>query len=394
MKKANLLTCKTHPNQRLNKFCKEVNCWIRLCTKCATEAHKGHQVIDYTNLSNEAKNAKEKLLQAKKGDLISLKRILSNMSMLEGQLKEAEEKHKEDKRLAEMHLFSKIEKVAEEGESKFKQLTETLQKLQKALNEFYDAQAQEVTKIPQLADAVISQGTTEDIKTFLEMCQQGIESNSEILAYKKDVDLIRENIQKYSSQNPFDFAFKLDESITLSQLPDISSEKSFKETLSRTLTSTDLPILNKKTLPIQTSNAKENKSIKNGRHSRIKSALANDFSSMIGTSMTTRNVNKLPVNLTSRGMPSKRLTSSRVSLCDTISRPNAISSKTVARKPQASSVKSAVKKSQIHEKAKQANVTKIEELKVIKKALIELKDQLKKMAEEMKGKSVVCIISE
>jgi hypothetical protein len=307
-------------------------------------------------------------------------------------LKEAEKRHKEDKKLAEIHILSKIEKAAEEEESKFKQLTEILQKVQRTLNEFNDTQTQELTKIPQLADAVITQGTTEDIKTFLEMCQQGVESNSEVFAYKKDVDSLRESIQKFSSQNPFDFAFKLDESITLSQLPDVSSERSFKETLSRTFTSTDLPILNKKTLPIQTGNAKDNKSTTNGRHARIKSALPDDFSSMIGASMTTRNVNKLPTNLTSRGMPSKRFTSSRVSLCDTMSRPKAVSSMVVTRKQQVSSVKRTMKKNQVQGKTKQVNGAKIERLKLMKKALIELKNQLKEMAEEMKGKIITSTI--
>lgn len=387
MKKAGLPLCKIHPDQRLLKFCKNLGCWTRLCSKCVVDFHRGHQVVEYTNLSNEARSVKEKLLQARKGDLISLKRILSNVSKLETQLKEAEERRKEDKKLAETHLLSKLQKVAEDESLKFGQLSETLRRLQKALSDTHESQAQEVAKIPELADAVISQGTMEDLRTFFEMCQQGVESNSEIYEYKRNADSLREGVQRFASQSPFDFAFRLDDSITLSQLPETSlnSERSLKETLSRTLTSKELPVLKTQNPPPDTKGAK---SATNGRHTRIKSAAANDFSSLASTSMTTRNVSKISANLTHKGMPSKRLTSSRASLCDTLNSSRVLGPsgvKTSLRKP-VKPVKKPVKKEQ--GRAKQST-QKVEKLKAMKRVVEELKNRLKMMVKEVKERAII-----
>lgn len=403
MKKAKLLNCKVHPEQKLHKFCKNSGCWIRLCPKCAIESHKGHKVIEYGSLSSEVRNAKDKLLQARKGDLISMKRIMSNVSTLESQLKEVHEKHREDKKLAETHILSKIERIAEENEAKFKQLTETFQKIQRTLDESYNAQAQELSKIPQLADAVITQGTIDDLRTFFEMCQQGVESNSEIFEYKKSADSLRENIQKFSMQSPFDFVFKLDESSTPFQCVEssLNSEKSYKETFNRTLTSIELPTYNNHAI-----NSKSKKNVINARHTRIRSALPDEFSSTVSSSLTTRNLNKLSSNSTYRGMPSRRLNSSRASLCSTLSKPR--TSTTSAKYSGNMSMRTingqqsnqkTVRKSNVQSKVLTAsNKTKnsldsgkVDKLKKMKNVIVELKNQLKLIVREVKNKGKPCI---
>eukprot|EP00826_Nyctotherus_ovalis_P009785 TRINITY_DN1258_c0_g2_i1.p1 TRINITY_DN1258_c0_g2~~TRINITY_DN1258_c0_g2_i1.p1 ORF type:complete len:580 (+),score=139.77 TRINITY_DN1258_c0_g2_i1:89-1828(+) len=287
MKKPNLPACKAHQNQRLTKFCKNTNCWSRICPKCAIESHKGHQVVEYTILSKEARNAKEKLLQARKGDLVSLKRILDTVNTLSTQLKEAEEQQKEDKKLAEAYLLSKIEKAAEESTSRLSQLSETLHKLRKSLKASHDTQEHELQKIPQLADAVMAQGTAEDLKTYFEMCQQGVKSNSEIFEYKRNATLVREAVQRFAEVKPFDFAFRLDEFITLPPMPEDSfnSERNFKATLSRTFTTAELQTYKNPSI------AKGNKSTK---HTRIKSSVP-------------ANLSKLP--LTFKAAPHKPTTS-------------------------------------------------------------------------------------
>jgi len=201
--------CDTHPGKQLNKFCKNSNCWMRVCSRCIGEIHKGHKVIEYNALIHEAMNVKENLLQIKKGDLLSLKRIINNTVILQTQLKEAQRKLKEDKKLAETHVLNKIQAIADESEEKHKELNGILNKLHDKLKNIHNVQGQELSKIPELANAVIAEGTIEDLRTFFEMCQQGSESNTEILQYRKRTDKLRKSIEEYAMQSPFQFLFKL-----------------------------------------------------------------------------------------------------------------------------------------------------------------------------------------
>ena len=213
MSKLKSSKCDHHPNQKQDKFCKNNGCWTRLCSKCASESHKGHRIVDYVTLTQEALSVKENLLQVKKGDLMSLKRIMNNVASLQSQLKEVQEKRNEDRKLSETHIITKIESIAKEGDTKFKELEKMIEKLHKQLKDSHNSQAQELTKIPELADAVITEGTIEDLKTFFEMCQQGIESNMEIRDYKKTADSLRENVENFAMQNPFQFVFNTEKSL-------------------------------------------------------------------------------------------------------------------------------------------------------------------------------------
>jgi len=213
MDKLSLPVCEVHADQKLNKFCKNNDCWIKVCGQCANELHKGHRIVDYTTLTHEAMSVKENLIQVKKGDLMSLKRIMNNVAGLQSQLKDARERYKEDRRISELHLISRIEHVAKEEENKFKELDAMIMKFHKKIKETHNIQAQELEKIPELANAVVIEGTIDDLKTFFEMCQQGIESNTEILEYKKKADILREDVEDFVMQNPFQFAFNFNRSL-------------------------------------------------------------------------------------------------------------------------------------------------------------------------------------
>lgn len=213
MDKSSPPMCEIHTEQRLARFCKNSDCWIKVCPQCANEGHKGHRIVEYETLTHEAMSVKENLIQVKKGDLLSLKRIMNNMAGLQSQLKEARERYREDKRVSELHILSRIENVAREEENKFKELDTLLAKFHKKLKETHNNQAQELDKIPELANAVVAEGTIDDLKTFFEMCQQGIESNTEILEYKKRADVLREDVEDFVMQNPFQFAFSFNRSL-------------------------------------------------------------------------------------------------------------------------------------------------------------------------------------
>eukprot|EP00826_Nyctotherus_ovalis_P001299 TRINITY_DN10191_c0_g1_i9.p1 TRINITY_DN10191_c0_g1~~TRINITY_DN10191_c0_g1_i9.p1 ORF type:complete len:486 (+),score=89.87 TRINITY_DN10191_c0_g1_i9:73-1530(+) len=205
--------CKKHAGQKQRKFCKSTECWTRVCPKCAGEEHKEHDVIEYSNLLQEAKNAKEVLIQAKKGDLMSIRRISESTSAFKAQLHEIQLRRREEARLAIINITARINKVADETGQRFEELLNNVLNLEDALENSYHTQMQEVSKIPKLADAVISMGTTDDLRTFFEMCQEGSETNAEVLEYKQAADGIRQNIEELAMTDPLSFVFGFDKSI-------------------------------------------------------------------------------------------------------------------------------------------------------------------------------------
>ena len=205
--------CNEHIGQKKPKFCMNLDCWKKICSKCATERHKGHNVIEYANLPREAKSVKEILIQSKKGDLMSIRRIIESINSFKIYLHEVKTKRKEEARLAVMNITERINKVSEETNQRFEELHNSILYFEETLKESYETQAQEVSKIPELADAVISMGTVDDLKTFFEMCQEGSETNAEVMKYKKTADYIRQNIEEFAMTDPLSFVFGFDKSI-------------------------------------------------------------------------------------------------------------------------------------------------------------------------------------
>eukprot|EP00826_Nyctotherus_ovalis_P038306 TRINITY_DN3582_c0_g1_i6.p1 TRINITY_DN3582_c0_g1~~TRINITY_DN3582_c0_g1_i6.p1 ORF type:complete len:752 (-),score=224.72 TRINITY_DN3582_c0_g1_i6:89-2344(-) len=205
--------CSVHCGKRLEMFCEEFGCWKRVCARCVQEFHQGHRVIAYSELTNEAKSQKEKLIRAKKGDVMSLKKILEALDSLQIQLGTAQRRKKIEAKQAEINIAARIQKAVKDGESRFMELYEELLKVKTTLKECFDMQSQEVMRIPELADAVIAQGTLEDLQTFFEMCQNGVESNIEIVNYKKNVDWLRKNVEDFITINPLNLLFGFDKSI-------------------------------------------------------------------------------------------------------------------------------------------------------------------------------------
>lgn len=203
--------CKLHAGQKLKKFCESPNCWTQICPKCALEVHKGHRVIDWQSFISEAKEVKERLLQARSGDILSVKKMIEGTNNIKARLDEATEKRKTAAKDFEEKVVSKIREILKSTEEKSLRLCVETGELQRRLRELCDSQVHEIEKIPELADAVISHGTAEDLRTFFEMCQKGTEVNSEILEYKKAADEMKKTIEDFITANPFKFLGPFDE---------------------------------------------------------------------------------------------------------------------------------------------------------------------------------------
>jgi len=205
--------CSFHIGEKQDMFCEEFRCWKQICMKCAQESHIGHKVVEYSELIAEAKKQKEKLIRAKKGDVMSLKKILETLDVLQIQLATAQKKRIIEAKQAEINVAARIQKLTKESETRSMELNEELLKIKTTLKESFEAQSEEITKIPDLADAVIAHGTLEDLQTFFEMCENGVESNIEIVSYKKSIDWLRKKIEEYITINPLSLLFAFDKSI-------------------------------------------------------------------------------------------------------------------------------------------------------------------------------------
>jgi len=202
MKKLKELKCEYHANQKLHLFCKNPECWVKVCLKCAKERHKGHEVIGYAKLKMEAKRVEKELIQTKKGDLLSIKQTQEEVTNLKSQLSNSLTKHKEELKLLMTSILSNAYEASKETELHTTRFKDYLTTFEDFWQKLYQAQEEEVKKLPELANAVITQGTATDLKTFFEMCKDGININRELLNYKNNVDFIKADIEKFIMTNP------------------------------------------------------------------------------------------------------------------------------------------------------------------------------------------------
>eukprot|EP00826_Nyctotherus_ovalis_P040003 TRINITY_DN3890_c0_g1_i2.p1 TRINITY_DN3890_c0_g1~~TRINITY_DN3890_c0_g1_i2.p1 ORF type:complete len:504 (-),score=153.78 TRINITY_DN3890_c0_g1_i2:564-1967(-) len=263
MKEPTIAECDLHPGQKLHKFCKSLSCWAQVCSKCITKSHSGHQIIEYKSLQQETKNAKEILIQSKKGDLLSVKRILSSVVSLQERLEGTQEKRREERRQAEQQFMARIETAEKEDKASCEELSQGIQKYLQQLNDYYNVQALEVEKIPSLADAVLTKGTIDDLKTFFEMCKEGSENHAEISQYKNTCDVMKKNVEEYIVQKPFSFESQANKSFLDSSKGDISSFN-IPEFSSFTNEQHFLDVSDKLFSPIEAPKTKTKKPVKSG----------------------------------------------------------------------------------------------------------------------------------
>jgi len=240
MQKGSLVNCKLHHGQKLRKFCMKPECWIKVCPKCASDKHKGHKVVDRAVLSQEAKVANNKLFQVKKSELVLIGQFIESTVNLRAQLKDMHEKRRNEIKAIESDLLAKMQKINRSEELKVTELENKMTTLEDKLKELHRAQTKEAERIPELASAVITKGTIDDLKTFFEMCQKGVEVNNELLEYKKKIDEIKENIEDYIIINPVNFLFEIgvlrdQDSINSSSKPNLTLPQPTEEIMNNSL---------------------------------------------------------------------------------------------------------------------------------------------------------------
>ena len=84
------ITCDMHGNEKKTKFCKETNCWERLCPFCVKERHNGHNVVDLKILMSEIRTRKEKNNIDKNKILVEYKKLMIDLDHLQKKFAEKE----------------------------------------------------------------------------------------------------------------------------------------------------------------------------------------------------------------------------------------------------------------------------------------------------------------
>eukprot|EP00826_Nyctotherus_ovalis_P016108 TRINITY_DN14642_c0_g1_i2.p1 TRINITY_DN14642_c0_g1~~TRINITY_DN14642_c0_g1_i2.p1 ORF type:complete len:419 (+),score=65.04 TRINITY_DN14642_c0_g1_i2:112-1368(+) len=182
-------SCTNHPGQKLRKLCKNPECWIRVCSKCASELHKGHRVVEVSALLNEVKGVKEKFIAARKSERSKVKVLTDELASLDLQLNDIKRKQKEEDKTDTGDIKT------EGNESSFKQIQSKLLELKEEVNKHYSACNEEMTRIADLAKEVIAKGLDEDYKTFFEICEEGSANTVNIKEYKKSIEIVKEDIK-------------------------------------------------------------------------------------------------------------------------------------------------------------------------------------------------------
>jgi len=258
--------CKEHIGQKVRKFCKSPECWMKTCPKCATEFHKGHKVIDLFGLVTETKAAKEKLIRTKKNDLATLKAIGDGLTAMNLQVSTTKNKFQEEAKIIEMNFLAKIKSVVEENELKCKEMQAKILEFKENVNDMYNTQSKELARITELTNAVLTKGSDEDFKIFFEMCEKGMQSNSEIAERKSMMEVIKATVKDFYSNNNFTTVFN--NSTTFLDLMNTPSPDKSK----------DLSI-DPKEVMITKSESKASSVIK--RHTRVKSAAPEEILSSL-----------------------------------------------------------------------------------------------------------------
>ena len=191
----------------MRKFCKNTECWVRICPKCAVESHKGHKVIEFSSLTSETKAMKEKLIRAKRNDIGTLKAIIDGLNNMNLQLNSSQQKYKEEGKLMEANILAKIQNALEESEIHYKGIQGRVLELKESMDEMHKIQSAELARITDLTNAILSKGSDEDFKIFFEMCEKGMESNFEITRQKSEMESMKITVKEFTVNNTFKSLF-------------------------------------------------------------------------------------------------------------------------------------------------------------------------------------------
>ena len=194
-----MFNSKSH--NKVRKICMKTESSIRVRPKCTTTR------IDWLVLSQELKESKEKLVQAKKSDLISINHLIDEVKNLEMKLNEIHGKKKHKAKTFEETIITKLRKLIEEKETYYNELKAEIVELQSKLKGLQNVKLREIEKLPGLAETVLTTGTLSDLKAFFDICQKELENNEEISQCKKKTDRVKQIVESYMKTNSFDPLF-------------------------------------------------------------------------------------------------------------------------------------------------------------------------------------------
>ena len=170
--------CERHPDNKKRLFCKEDSCWISICTYCAEENHKSHQVVDKVLLQAEIKAESER----RKHECLllsnTLKGVLKEIDFFAQKISKKQKKVASEEKKLESNIIKQIQQTCFDMDRQKNQL---IKKANNAMTTIQNQKAEldkEIENISGKADSLLSKGSDEDIKRFM--------SKGEIPPYLKD----------------------------------------------------------------------------------------------------------------------------------------------------------------------------------------------------------------
>jgi hypothetical protein len=158
-----------HPNERKLKFCKDTNCWEKLCDFCAKERHADHNVIDLSELLVQVKTEKEKKTQITSKLLSKYKKLLNDFESTQRKFFDLTLKVEDNKKKLKLNLEQQLTSFFNEIDT---QQNTTKHRLNEILEDVNVAKLQltkDLEKANKLAEQILISGDINGTQEFFEI---------------------------------------------------------------------------------------------------------------------------------------------------------------------------------------------------------------------------------
>lgn len=192
--------CDLH-NEKKNKFCREANCWERVCSLCVRQRHCGHSVVDYVLVVSEVKAERDKHAKSKGKQLLEIKKALTYLEKVYKGVKDEKTRIQEFERKLRTLVDVQMKALGDA-------ITLQQDRTQKVLNktvESINAKRLELGKvmavIENVAEKIVINGDGYSIRKFFQICAHNcsVRLEERVREVEKEFGRLQEIGRKLSS---------------------------------------------------------------------------------------------------------------------------------------------------------------------------------------------------
>jgi len=191
--------CDLHANAKKIKFCKEPNCWERLCPYCAAERHVGHNIIEFSEILKIIKNEKEKLTLQKSLILSEYKEFLLDLEKYSKNIHEKYGKLRIEEKKIQIKMDNEIKKASENILLKKDIILSKIKRANEEINSERSCIMKSIGNLGNSVEKISLNGDAFDVKQFFEYSLK--EKFTDPSEYKKMLNEIKEDFEHFIGLN-------------------------------------------------------------------------------------------------------------------------------------------------------------------------------------------------